>query len=124
MNVVAAVLLWVGALLIVWATIFVTHEISVVQEIQDQPLESSPSFGGPGVPFRVATPSYYDYFDGSREAFLLLHAWVVWLGAWLALRKVRQLGWLQVSLLAVGVAVLLCGHALAWWLSATGPTSV
>jgi hypothetical protein len=115
-----AVPLLLGCLLVAWATIFVAHEISAVQEMRGHAPEPSPSPSGRGVQFGVPVVSHYDYFDGSREAFLLLHAWVLWLGAWLLLRKVPRVSWLQVSLLGVGVAVLVCGHSLAWWLGARG----
>jgi hypothetical protein len=109
-----------GFVLLVGAAIFVYQVLGVARETSALPPSELKALPGGGVSIDLRRLAIYDFFF-TREAFVLLHVWIVW--AIVRLRKSRRSAKL-VDRLMVSVAIVTIGvgHAIVIWVAHQGPS--
>jgi hypothetical protein len=109
-----------GFVLLVGAAIFVYQVLGVARETSALPPFEVKAHPGGGVSIDLRRFAIYDFLF-TREAFVLLHLWVVWAivrfrKSWRSAKLVDRL-MLSAAVVTIGV-----GHAIAIWVAHQGPT--
>lgn len=109
-----------GILFLAGAVIFVAQILGVAKEISRLPPAGAVAAPGGGVSLDLRRFGIYDFLF-TREAFLLLHLWVVW--ALVRLAKQRgAAGFGDKIIGSMAVLTLVAGHGIGFWVTSQGPS--
>ena len=110
-----------GVALLLLATIFVFQVVEVAAEVRALPLPGVTPLPDGGISMDLRRFSVH-HFLFTREAFILLHVWLIWAVVRLA-KAVRAPSLADRILAGASVLVLSAGHIVGVWLARHG-TSV
>jgi len=110
-----------GVVLVLLATIFLFQIVGVAAEVRGLPLPGMTPLPDGGISMDLRRFSVHHFYF-TREAFILLHVWLIWAVVRLA-RAVRVTSTSDRVLAGASVLVLSAGHLVGVWLARQG-TSV